>query len=196
MEGSDKNYWITMLLTLYLGYTGAHQFYLGQWKRGLLYLFLLPFILPAIYFWLKDSYQVLAGGLIDGQEKILPSLKGAYGATKDGQKREEQWQEARAKYQDDREQIKRKFIKDRGIAKAEIQKLWEELKEDWAEFKKELFKASKAAVAASSKLKPKKQIRRKKYKSSDASDITQTFVHNTRAKYQKEKRHNQKNNNK
>jgi len=193
MESSDKNYWLTMVLTLYLGYTGAHRFYLGQWKRGLLYLVLLPFILPVIYFWLKDSYQVLAGGLIDGQQKMLPSLKGAYGTTKDGQKREEQWQEARAKHQDDREQTKRKFIKDRRIAKAEVQKVWEQIKEDWAELKKELFKAGTAAVAVSSKLKPQKQIRRKKYKSLDAGDITQTFIHNSKAKYQKEQRQAQKN---
>ena len=77
MEESKKNYWVTYAQLLFLGYVGAHLFYLGRAKRGALYLCSLPFLFPAVYFWLKDLYLIYIGDLADGEGKKLPSYRTA-----------------------------------------------------------------------------------------------------------------------
>ena len=72
-ETSTKNWYTTFLLcVLFVGIFGAHQFYLGRWKIGMLYL-----VFPPIGFllWLRDIYYLWTGKMKDAEGKKMHSYK-------------------------------------------------------------------------------------------------------------------------
>ena len=57
MEKSPKSWWTTFLLCHFLGYWGAHRFYVGKTKTGILQLFLDWFGIWWIIDWFKILFQ-------------------------------------------------------------------------------------------------------------------------------------------
>ena len=72
-ETSTKNWNTTFLLCiLFVGIFGAHQFYLGRWKMGVLYL-VFPFI--GFFLCLLDIYYLWTGKMKDAEGKKMHSYK-------------------------------------------------------------------------------------------------------------------------
>lgn len=86
MEYSNRNYWITLFLLILFGYSGIHLLYLGRKKQATIYFLLMFFVLPAIFFYLRDLTHLLTGRLKDGDGKFLPSYLDSYNITKFGYK--------------------------------------------------------------------------------------------------------------
>lgn len=59
---SDKDKWIALLLCVFLGAFGAHRFYVGDIKMGLLYLFTCGIFGLG---WLYDIVKILLGSFRD-----------------------------------------------------------------------------------------------------------------------------------
>lgn len=59
---SDKNKKTALLLCIFLGFFGAHQFYVGKIGKGFLYL-----ITFGLFFigWIVDIFRILTGGFRD-----------------------------------------------------------------------------------------------------------------------------------
>ena len=60
--GSPKNRAAALLLCIFLGYFGAHLFYVGRWKKGLLYFFTLGIF---GFGWLIDMFVIAANKFKD-----------------------------------------------------------------------------------------------------------------------------------
>ena len=86
MELSKKNYWVTLGLVIFFGYSGLHLIYLGRRQQAAKYILFMFFVLPAIFFYFRDITHVLKGRLRDGEGKKLPSYITAYKATRLGSK--------------------------------------------------------------------------------------------------------------
>lgn len=52
---APKSFSITLILWVFLGIFGAHRFYLGYWKSGLLWLFTLGFVGVG---WVIDAFRL------------------------------------------------------------------------------------------------------------------------------------------
>ena len=59
---SDKSKTIALILCIFLGYLGAHYFYVGRIGRGLVALFTLDFFLIG---WIIDIIKIATGGFRD-----------------------------------------------------------------------------------------------------------------------------------
>lgn len=59
---SDKSKWVAFWLCLVLGYFGAHYFYVGRGKRGLIALCTLNFFMVG---WFVDIFKILFGAFRD-----------------------------------------------------------------------------------------------------------------------------------
>ncbi len=59
---SSRNWLVALLLCLFVGYLGAHYFYVGRWGMGLLYLFTLGLFGIG---WLVDIIRILVGSFPD-----------------------------------------------------------------------------------------------------------------------------------
>lgn len=81
---SQKNYWLTLFLTVFLGVYGVHRFYAGKNGTGVLYFFTGGGLFLG---WITDIFKVLGGNFkdaegryicLDGQysKKIQASIKG------------------------------------------------------------------------------------------------------------------------
>lgn len=59
---SDKRKKTALILCIFLGFFGAHYFYVGRWGKGLLYLFT-----GGLFFigWLTDIFVILTGKFRD-----------------------------------------------------------------------------------------------------------------------------------
>lgn len=69
-EKSDKDYLVTLLLSLFLGTLGMHRFYVGKIATGLL----MMFTLGGIGIWaLIDFIIVAVGGFTDKEGKVIKS---------------------------------------------------------------------------------------------------------------------------
>ena len=156
MEESKKSYWVTYILVLLFGYTGAHNFYLGKTKRGFLYLCSLVFILPAIYFWLKDAYLIFAGGLTDGEGGILPSYKAAVKATAI-QKTADKYSEGLREYSEEMDQKSREHM-------AEAKEHMAEAKEHFKDFKEVLTHSKEILEGSDEVLEKMKEKKKQKLK--------------------------------
>ena len=62
MYTSDKSKTIALILCIFLGYLGAHYFYVGRIGRGLVALFTLDFFLIG---WIIDIIKIATGGFRD-----------------------------------------------------------------------------------------------------------------------------------
>ena len=69
---SDKSWIIALLLCFFVGYLGAHYFYVGKWGWGLVFLFTLGFFGMG---WLVDLIRILVGSFRD--KNGLPLNKNA-----------------------------------------------------------------------------------------------------------------------
>ena len=65
---SDKNRFIAFVLCLFFGYFGAHQFYVGNYRKGLLYLFTVGLFYCG---WIADIFRIANGSFTDGEGKTL-----------------------------------------------------------------------------------------------------------------------------
>ena len=73
-ETSTKDWYMTFgLCVLFVGIFGAHQFYLGRWKIGVLYLWLWPIFLFTL--WPRDIYYLWTGKMKDADGNKLHSYK-------------------------------------------------------------------------------------------------------------------------
>lgn len=61
---SQKSKFITLLLAIFLGYFGAHYFYLGRYGKGVLYAFTVGLF---GFGWFVDIYLVLRGKMTDSK---------------------------------------------------------------------------------------------------------------------------------
>lgn len=59
---SDKKRLVALLLCIFLGYFGVHQFYVGKVGKGLLYLFTVGLF---GFGWLIDIFKILLGTFTD-----------------------------------------------------------------------------------------------------------------------------------
>lgn len=59
---SDKNKNTALLLCIFLGWAGAHQFYVGKWGKGFLYLFTVGLFMIG---WVVDIFKILTGSFRD-----------------------------------------------------------------------------------------------------------------------------------
>ena len=59
---SDKSKTIALILCIFLGYLGAHYFYVGRIGRGLVALFTLDFFFIG---WIIDIIKIATGGFRD-----------------------------------------------------------------------------------------------------------------------------------
>ncbi len=59
---SDKSKTTALLLCIFLGFFGAHQFYVGKIGKGLLYLFTAGIFGIG---WIVDIFRILTGGFRD-----------------------------------------------------------------------------------------------------------------------------------
>lgn len=71
---SDRNGWIYTILLLFLGWTGAHRFYLGRIGMGIVYLFTTGFLGVGV---VVDAIVLLAGGVRDANCRELEIEKSA-----------------------------------------------------------------------------------------------------------------------
>lgn len=65
---SEKSYWITLLLTAFLGIFGAHRFYAGKKATGVMYLFTLGGVAVG---WIVDIILVATGMFLDKEGHII-----------------------------------------------------------------------------------------------------------------------------
>ena len=65
---SEKSYWVTLLLTIFLGMLGAHRFYTGKKATGVLYLFTFG---GAGIGWIVDIILVATGAFLDKEGYII-----------------------------------------------------------------------------------------------------------------------------
>lgn len=59
---SDKNKDTALLLCIFGGFLGLHQFYVGRWGKGFVYMFTLGFFLIG---WAGDTLSILLGSFRD-----------------------------------------------------------------------------------------------------------------------------------
>ncbi len=59
---SDKKKNTALMLCIFLGWAGAHQFYVGKWGKGFLYLFTFGFFMIG---WIADVIKILTGAFRD-----------------------------------------------------------------------------------------------------------------------------------
>lgn len=65
---ADKNKIVALLLCIFLGYFGAHYFYVGRWGKGILYFFTIGLF---GFGWLYDIYLIAVGRFCDRYGVIL-----------------------------------------------------------------------------------------------------------------------------
>lgn len=68
MEKSDKSRTVAFLLCVFLGAVGAHQFYVGRFGRGVLYMLTLGFLGVGC---LIDLVSILLGRFKDSEGRLL-----------------------------------------------------------------------------------------------------------------------------
>ena len=65
---SPKSRWVALFLCLFLGFFGAHQFYVGNKKMGVLYLFTVGLFMIG---WIVDIFRIHLGKFRDGSGRYL-----------------------------------------------------------------------------------------------------------------------------
>jgi len=69
---SDKSKKTAFLLCLFLGWAGAHYFYVGRYGKGILYLFTLGLCLIG---WVVDLFKIINGTFRDNVGQPLRNAK-------------------------------------------------------------------------------------------------------------------------
>ena len=69
MEKSPKSWWTTFLLCHFLGWSGAHRFYVGKTKTGILLLLLNCFTLGI--WWFIDWIKILLQKFTDNDGNVV-----------------------------------------------------------------------------------------------------------------------------
>lgn len=131
-ETSTKNWYTAFLLCiLFVGIFGAHQFYLGRWKMGVLYLWLWPIFLFTL--WPRDIYYLWTGKMKDAEGKKMHSYKSWHKNFYTIEALNKRAEELKEKSTLQREQA----VKDMKVLKEEYQEIKGEIKDDIKEFKEE-----------------------------------------------------------
>lgn len=70
---SDKNKDTALLLCIFGGMIGMHQFYVGKWGKGFVYMFTGGFLCVG---WILDIFKILLGSFTDNVGAPLRATKG------------------------------------------------------------------------------------------------------------------------
>lgn len=68
MTANSKSRRVALLLCIFLGYFGAHRFYVGKTKSAIIVLIMsVSVVIPNIILWVVDLIGILQGTFTDGQ---------------------------------------------------------------------------------------------------------------------------------
>lgn len=65
---SEKSRKVALLLCIFLGWLGIHQFYVGKWDRGFLYMFTFGLFVIG---WISDIIEIALGSFRDNVDAPL-----------------------------------------------------------------------------------------------------------------------------
>lgn len=77
---SDKSWGISLILSIFFGYFGAHRFYTGRKITGIIYIFTFG---GCFVGWITDIVLLMMGIFTDGKGRVITNNKSAFGSRSD-----------------------------------------------------------------------------------------------------------------